>query len=721
MRLLVFAVSVLWLLSAPLLVRGQASDVSSVIIRGITTYVDLTVPQFEMSFIARSTGQPFRFKPRVPGKFGKKQLARAQRAVTLAERWFQTAQVNSTSCSAVNSTSAPTALEVLGRLLIGQTAVFVDDNANNALDEPRDTSYLAEAVFNPLDVQPFELSLGTSDFAIQVVQGIARRSSRLDTTTGTLIRSLSGLFGVPEMLTPVRFAPRTAPGGEAGTATAQNSIALDPTSRTRNITCSVSRDADAGYLHLAQPVPNEPTSIGGYGTGQLNVGFTTRFHYFTVFFDENGDNVFNPWERALSPAALVALQNNPVVARRPFIITTGLTPIPTTTISVFSVAVGEAGVEQLLLTITDPSRSIVDNPNTELTLRPHLLNTTNPRCNAVPNSNLTTVASKSIFDLPTAITTASRDGTSFLIGNAERLATPTVFEDQFAASIRLYRPLRNTATNGIATPLMRQSNQFALQCLLDTGNSGAPGALSQRQTLLQGGSNAIFSVSSNGCSGMSAATQLTLGDTPSCGFNVCFHDQAVAVRRIYESARYLSFVALLSNATQGSISSSTIVNVLRNYNVRVTPGPLTAYAVNMSTLSSGLRKLEFQHGLDRANASTVIPGDNACMVVSLQFNYTQCSTPGQNLLLEFGLLASTLPFPFYTIADRLATISLIQAAACVNFVANATTTTTAPATGTPAPTGDNGDDDNDNSTVAFLVVFFVGAAIVSLVVWFYIA
>jgi hypothetical protein len=96
------------------------------------------------------------------------------------------------------------------------------------------------------------------------------------------------------------------------------------------------------------------------------------------------------------------------------------------------------------------------------------------------------------------------------------------------------------------------------------------------------------------------------------------------------------------------------------------------------------------------------------MEVNFKIDYTKCRIGGVQLLLEFDLLAATLPFPDFTIASRAVATALIQDPVCVNFVP--------PPTQAPQPPIATGTD----NTLTFLLILLVFVLLLMCCVCFFI-
>lgn len=608
---------------------------------------------------------------------------------------------------------------LLGSFIEGTGNVFVDKNANNVLDGPQDLDFLFDTdnyffgVLNPAPELPdttdlYEIVLSTNDLAYRRLLGVQFGVIGTDPTTGAVTQLLPVRFAAPELLAAIRFAPIITTPTENGPIP----VALDPSARTGNLTCtSPPVSVDIGYLHLGATVPGEPNTVGGYNQNFTAAGSNQRLHLLTVFVDENADNLWNPWERYVSAAAIIALQNNPSTpaSQRPFIIR----PTPISAVNVTFSASPVAGDDTaVMLKILSPSP--FGSAATEIILRPEFLGSLLPVCG--PSSS-TVIVGKNI---QLASPASRSDTASYFVGTAQRSVQPVVVGDgtntTTAGAARPYLPLVSPGLSIAVNPLLRSTNQFPLQCIEDsTINSPRQNSLATANANV-GGTSAFRLSTAFACDGAPSGV-MTLGTNVSCPMQICFLRQTENVTRFYEQARLLTFAAIITNATQSTISSTSTTSYVdvHRYSLSLNRGPLTAYVASTQILSSGIRKITFTHSLQR-NTINPIP-DTACMTLNYNIDYTSCSVGGKNLLIELAMLSATMPFPDFSIAARSVARELTQDPSCESFVGTTTpaptTTTTTPA---PTPPINRGSD----NTLAFLLIVFFVVLLLSCCIWFYI-
>ncbi len=586
---------------------------------------------------------------------------------------------------------------LLGDYIQGNSTVFFDLNANGVFDGPAEIEFVNDDSFATMHSQSYDVALSTSDNLLALLTGKSIRQINGGTFT------LNNQFIVPDIFSPIRYAPRVRPETELG----PNGLALATPARSGNLSCATAgTDIDTAYWSLT----NKTGILSGFNSSFP--GTLDRYHQVLVYFDENGDNIYNPWERTLSASRLVALQNdatNIATTKTPFSFNPLIDPTKfRVTFSTSSDSTDDSNVVVRIVALT--STDFGTPANQELILHASNLADQTPACGV----GGTIFVAKDV-DSGKTDTQGSVIDASFYLGSAERTTALTVGTDvNRDASIHLYRPIVDDFDLSSLPPNERSSNQFALICDVDKVPVGA--ALVSG---LSAGRDTVYKLSATQCTGIATGTnQLTLGDQPTCSFNITFLQQTNSLTNLLARGRFMSYVALLSNMTQAIANTSNItafdtVVGIGIPNVTVALGAATPYAVSRKVASSGLQKITFQHNLQR-NQTFVTP-DTVSIAINFQFNYTACPAGGPELQLELFLLATTIPFPAYSVGSRGDLFLLFQDPACLSFTGGGFNNT-----GNGNGGGDNDNDGGvgnpngtriqhgvDNTLTALVIIFVV--------------
>jgi len=683
---------------------------SSIILKSLKTYAGPIMTAYNMT-APLTFSKSVQARVKAPGKdpFSAKKPASAefQKYIESLRRF----RPEATGCAPFNSILFDGA-KFLGDFVHGVGQIFIDNNANGVVDAPAETDFVTQSQFSPLFIQGYALSTETSDVGFGAIFGGSGPQIDNDPNSpsfGLLI--FFNQFVVPDLFSSMRYAPMYVENTAPFTSGPNTAFELQSIARSSGFSCATKppHNVDVGYLFLPPaPVPGAPSSaVGGFNMSFTAAGMSQCVHMMIIFFDENADNFFNPWERTLSAAAVVKLQNTATsINQQPFVLNPALVAGQTGT---FGVSPVKGDDTNIVLTIigTDGIPCGHVSGNLVIILRPENLGTLLPKC---AQSQNIVVAKNNLLDAAGGITPTS-ESFSMFVGTAQKVTTTIAGTNtSTAAGVQPYAPIRAAFNFASYQPQMRSSNQFPLQCSEDS-NTDRTSSLSKAAI---GTVASTFSIAPLPCTGVTstATNQLTLGTNPSCPFQICFNFQQNPTLRLYETARFMTFAALLTNATQSLISTQTNQDVIPNYSISLSRGALSAYNATVQTLSSGIRKITFFHSLTRDQAATTTLPDLACMVVNFTIDYSKCPAGGQNMLLEFEMLAATLPFPDFTIASRAVATQMIQDARCVNF--------TGLETPTPTPTpAEEPIESGEDHTLTWLLVMLLVFLLALCCVWFY--